>query len=257
MTFFDAKKNGWIIKVTLWMMTFVVMLPFLWLIKQAGPNYIGNARTLFHAQDGLVLVWLKNSAIFTISSLLISVLSSIIGGFVLAVLYIPFRKTLLVITLITMLIPITAMAMPLYVLIDKVHLHDSILGLILASSYYPFGAFLSYLYFSSALPADLVGMGRMDGLGDWAIFWHLGVPLSKSLWAFVSFFSFINLWNSYQLPKVLLDSPTHSTLPIGLELLFGNGGAVVGVLMLLPALALYLVSQRAIERGIFSGAVTG
>ena len=56
---------------------------------------------------------------------------------------------------------------------------------------------------------------------------------------------------------MLLDSPAHSTLPIGLELLFGNGSAVVGVLMLVPALVLYLFSQRAIERGIFSGAVTG
>ena len=257
MKFFNEKRNAGIIKLTLWTMTLVVMLPFLWLVKTAGPNYLGNLQAIFHAQDGLVLIWLKNSAVFTLTSLLISVLSSIIGGFVLAVLYIPFRKTLLVLTLITMLIPITAMAMPLYVLIDKVHLHDSILGLIISSSYYPFGAFLSYLYFSSALPTDLVGMGRMDGLGDWGIFWHLGIPLSKSLWSIVTFFSFINLWNSYQLPKVLLDSPAHSTLPIGLELLFGNGSAVVGVLMLVPALVLYLFSQRAIERGIFSGAVTG
>ena len=73
----------------------------------------------------------------------------------------------------------------------------------------------------------------------------------------VTFFSFISLWNSYQLPKVLLNDPMHSTLPMGVELLFGNGTAIVGVMMLVPAVGLYLLSQRSIERGIFSGAVKG
>lgn len=243
--------------MTLWALTTVVLLPFLWLIKTAGPNYLKNVSDLFHAQDGIALVWLKNSAVFTLGTLAITVLSSITAGFVMAILDIPFRKTMIVITLVTMLIPITAMAMPLYVLVDQVHLNDTIFGLILASSYYPFGAFLSYLYFTSAMPSDLVGMGRVDGLGDLGLYWHLGIPLSKSLWSIVTFFSFISLWNSYQLPKVLLSDPMHSTLPMGVELLFGNGTAIVGVMMLIPVVGLYLLSQRSIERGIFSGAVKG
>jgi multiple sugar transport system permease protein len=60
-----------------------------------------------------------------------------------------------------MLIPITAMAMPLYVMIDGIGLNDTLLGLILASSFFPFGAFLSYLYYTSVLPPDLVGMGEL------------------------------------------------------------------------------------------------
>lgn len=251
------KRNAFLIKLTLWALTIVVILPFIWLLKTAGPAYMQNIRRLASDQDGIVLVWLKNSIVFTLSALTISVLSSITAGFVLAILEIPFRKMMLVITLITMLIPITAMAMPLYVLIDHLHLNDNVAGLIIASSYYPFGAFLSYLYFSSALPSDLVGMGRVDGLGDWGLFWHLGIPLSKALWSIVTFFSFISLWNSYQLPKVLLNDPRHSTLPMGLELLYGNGSAIVGVLMLIPVILLYLLSQRSIERGIFSGAVKG
>jgi multiple sugar transport system permease protein len=149
------------------------------------------------------------------------------------------------------------MAMPLYVLIDKIHLTDNIFGLIIASSYYPFGTFLSYLYFVSALPGDLVNMGRIDGLGDWGLFWHLAIPLSKALWSIIIFFSFLSLWNSYQLPSILLTDPMHSTLPMGLELLYGNGTAIVGVLMMVPVILLYLLSQRSIERGIFSGAVKG
>jgi multiple sugar transport system permease protein len=257
LTQFAEKKHSLQIKLTLWALTVVVLLPFLWLIKTAGPDYLKNVKNLFETQDGIALVWLKNSVIFTLGALAISVLSSVTAGFVMAILDIPFRKTMIVTTLITMLIPITAMAMPLYVLVDQVHLNDTILGLIFASSYYPFGAFLSYLYFSSAMPSDLVGMGRVDGLGDVGLYWHLGIPLSKSLWSIVTFFSFISLWNSYQLPKVLLNDPMHSTLPMGVELLFGNGTAIVGVMMLIPAVGLYLLSQRSIERGIFSGAVKG
>jgi multiple sugar transport system permease protein len=238
-----------LIKFSLWLITFTVTLPFLWLLKSALYDFANS-------QAG-ILSWVRNSVVFTLSALVFSVLSSITAGFVMAILYIPFRKTMIVLTLITMLIPATAMAMPLYVLVDHVHLNDTILGLIIASSYYPFGAFLSYLYFSSAMPSDLVGMGRMDGLGDWGLFYHLGIPLSKSLWSIVTFFSFINLWNSYQLPKVLLNAPEHSTLPMGLELLYGKGTATVGILMLIPAILLYLLSQRSIERGIFSGAVKG
>ena len=251
------KRNALLIKITLWALTITVFLPFLWLLREAGPNYLLSIKFLSMDQNGIVLLWLKNSAFFTLTALAISVLSSITAGFVLAILKVPLRKFMLFITLITMLIPITAMAMPLYVLIDKIHLNDNIWGLIIASSYYPFGTFLSYLYFVSALPGDLVGMGRIDGLGDWGLFWHLGIPLSKALWSIVVFFSFLSLWNSYQLPKVLLSDPAHSTLPMGLELLYGNSTAIVGVLMMVPIILLYLLSQRSIERGIFSGAVKG
>ncbi len=250
MTHPSESKNALLIKITLWVLTFTVTLPFLWLLKSAIFDFLNS-------KDGLILAWVKNSLFFTSAALVFTVVSSIMGGFVLAILDIPFRKTMIVLTLITMLIPTTAMAMPLYVLVDRIHLNDTILGLIIASSYYPFGAFLSYLYFTSAMPSDLVGMGRIDGLGDWGLFYHLGIPLSKALWSIVTFFSFINLWNSYQLPKVLLNAPEHSTLPLGLELLYGKGTATIGLLMLIPAIGLYLLSQRSIERGIFSGAVTG
>ncbi len=251
------RRNANLIKLTLWILTFLVLVPFIWLIREAGPNYLASFKFLFMNQNGIAITWLKNSLVFTFSALTISVLTCVVAGFVLAILDIPFRKTMLFITLITMLIPITAMAMPLYVLIDKIHLTDNIFGLIIASSYYPFGTFLSYLYFVSALPSDLVNMGRIDGLGDWGLFWHLAIPLSKALWSIIIFFSFLSLWNSYQLPSILLTDPMHSTLPMGLELLYGNGTAIVGVLMMVPVILLYLLSQRSIERGIFSGAVKG
>lgn len=205
--------------------------------------------------NGVFFTWLKNTSIFVFSAMGISVISCITAGFVMAVLDVPFRRLLLFLTLITMLIPITAMAMPLYVMIDGIGLNNTLLGLILASSYFPFGAFLSYLYYSSVLPPDLIGMGRIDGLGDLGIYRHLGIPLSKSLISVVSFFSFVGLWNSYQLPRVLLAEPSKSIMSIGIEVFYGQGTTLIALLMVIPSVLLYLASQRTIARGIFSGAV--
>jgi multiple sugar transport system permease protein len=110
----------------------------------------------------------------------LAVTTSVTAGFALAVLDVPFRRSLLFLTLVTMLIPVTALAMPLYVMVDKIGLNDNILGLILASAFFPFGAFLSYLYFSASLPVDLIGMGRIDGLGDLGIYRHLWLPSFRS-----------------------------------------------------------------------------
>jgi multiple sugar transport system permease protein len=154
-----------------------------------------------------------------------------------------------------MLIPITAMAMPLYVMIDGIGLNGTLLGLILASSFFPFGAFLSYLYFTSVLPPDLVNMGRIDGLGDFGIYRYLGIPLSKSLISVVTFFCFVSLWSSYHLPNILLADPSKSLLSIGIEAFYGQETALVAILMVAPSVLLFLAANKTIARGIFSGAV--
>lgn len=245
-------RNSRQIKLTLLVITFWASFPLLWILRDV-------ARMVFSPivfyDNGVFFIWLKNTSIFVFSAMGISVISCITAGFVMAVLDVPFRRLLLFLTLLTMLIPITAMAMPLYVMIDGIGLNNTLLGLILASSYFPFGAFLSYLYYSSVLPPDLVGMGRIDGLGDLGIYRHLGIPLSKSLISVVSFFSFVGLWNSYQLPRVLLAEPSKSIMSIGIEVFYGQGTTLIALLMVIPSVLLYLASQRTIARGIFSGAV--
>lgn len=245
-------RNSRLIKLTLLVITLWASIPLLWILRDV-------ARMVFSPivfyDNGVFFIWLKNTSIFVFSAMGISVISCITAGFVMAVLDVPFRRLLLFLTLLTMLIPITAMAMPLYVMIDGIGLNNTLLGLILASSYFPFGAFLSYLYYSSVLPPDLVGMGRIDGLGDLGIYRHLGIPLSKSLISVVSFFSFVGLWNSYQLPRVLLAEPSKSIMSIGIEVFYGQGTTLIALLMVIPSVLLYLASQRTIARGIFSGAV--
>lgn len=248
------RRNSRLIKITLFILTFWASIPLLWIVRDISRMIFAP---VIYYENGVFFTWLKNTSIFVGSALVISVICCITAGFVLAVLNVPFRRFLLFATLVTMLIPITAMAMPLYVMIDRIGLNDTLLGLILASSFFPFGAFLSYLYFSSVLPPDLVGMGRIDGLGDFGIYRHLGIPLSKSLISVVTFFCFVGLWNSYHLPRVLLTEPSKSIMSIGIEVFYGQGTTLIALLMVIPSILLYLASQKTIARGIFSGAVKG
>ena len=248
----NQRRNSRLIKVTLLIMTFWASIPVLWILRDV-------ARMIFapivYYDNGIFFTWLKNTSIFVGSALSISVICCITAGFVLAILDVPFRRFLLFATLVTMLIPITAMAMPLYVMIDALGLNDTLLGLILASSFFPFGAFLSYLYYTSVLPPDLVGMGRIDGLGDFGIYRYLGIPLSKSLISVVTFFCFVSLWNSYHLPNVLLADPSQSILSIGIEAFYGLDTALIAIVMIIPSVLLFLAANKTIARGIFSGAV--
>jgi len=246
------RRNSRLIKIALFFATFWASIPLLWILRDVARMIFSP---LIYYDNGVFFTWLKNTSIFVGSALTISVVCCVTAGFVLAVLNVPFRRFLLFTTLVTMLIPITAMAMPLYVMIDRIGLNDTLLGLILASSFFPFGAFLSYLYFSSVLPPDLVGMGRIDGLGDFGIYRHLGLPLSKSLISVVTFFCFVSLWNSYHLPRVILTEPSKSIMSIGIEVFYGQGTTLIALMMVIPSVLLYLASQKTIARGIFSGAV--
>ena len=248
----NQRRNSRLIKATLFIMTFWASIPLLWILRDVGRMIFSP---VIYYDNGVFFTWLKNTSIFVGSALTISVICCITAGFVMAVLDVPFRRVLLFTTLVTMLIPITAMAMPLYVMIDRIGLNDTLLGLILASSFFPFGAFLSYLYYVSVLPPDLVGMGRIDGLGDFGIYRHLGIPLSKSLIPVVTFFCFVSLCNSYHLPRVLLTEPSKSIMSIGIEAFYGQGTTLIALMMVIPSILLYLASQNTIARGIFSGAV--
>lgn len=246
------RKIDVLIKITLILFTFMASVPLLWLIN----NYrTSDVRSILQFQDGIFLELIKRTSFFSLTTWIISVLTSVTAGFAIAVLDVPFRRFLLFATLMTMLIPVTALAMPLYVMLDKIGLNDNLIGLILASSYFPFGTFLAYLYFSSAFHPDLIGMGRIDGLGDFGLYRRIGLPLARNLVLVIAFFVFLTTWTSNYLPRVLLTDPHTSILSVGAETFLGQGWSTTALLMVVPPLVLYLASQRTIARGIFSGSV--
>jgi|1185.fasta_scaffold186333_1 multiple sugar transport system permease protein len=85
-----------------------------------------------------------------------------------------------------MTIPVTALVLPTFLELNALHLLGSALTVVLPFAFFPFGVYLAYLYFASALPAELLDAARVDGCGEWATFRRVALPLAKPVVALIA-----------------------------------------------------------------------
>ena len=111
---------------------------------------------------------------------------------------------MLTLTLIVMIMPAAALVLPIFLELDALHLIGSMLSVILPFAFFPFGVYLAYIYYSTAIPPDLLDAARIDGCGEWATFRRIALPLAKPVVALVFFFSFVADWNNFFLPYAVL-----------------------------------------------------
>jgi multiple sugar transport system permease protein len=142
--------------------------------------------------------------------------------------------------------------------------------------FFPFGAYLCYIHFFTAMPHELVEAARIDGLSETGIFLRIAVPLAKQPIALVSFFAFISHWTNYFLPLVLLPLTANSTVSVGLvqmitgsqmydpassaglnQQLYMPELAFTTMLTVLPLLVVFISAQRYLVRGQMLGALKG
>jgi multiple sugar transport system permease protein len=236
-------------------------------------NYGVAWNNLMSFQDGILLTWAWNSIWYTAVIVFLATATAVMAGYSLAVTAIPFRRTLVTITLITMLVPAVALVLPLFLEISALGLYNSPWAIILVSALNPFGVFLAYIHFSTAVPPDLYEAARIDGVTEVGIFFRIALPLSKGLAGMVAFFAFTATWVNYFLPYVLLGKNTAFTLPVGLGVLFSATPALnpslgannlpigrpeialAGLVIAIPILVVFLLSSRFLVRGTFSGSV--
>jgi multiple sugar transport system permease protein len=270
------------------MLVFFV-LPAIWLLLaltktdtqlvHASPFSFGSlgnfGRTwsnLMNFQSAAILVWLKNSAIYSLGALVLTLLVTIPAGYALALTSFPGRKLLLRVTLIVMLMPTSTLVLPIYLEVSAVHLTGTIWSIILPFSFYPFGVYLTYIYYSTSLPRDLLSAARIDGCSEWQIFRYIAMPLARPVIGLVGFFSFVGNWNNYFLPLVMLAKSKSYPLQLGLQELLSStpafnpaqGGsalhiqrpelALAIVISILPVLVIFLFSQRTLVSGLLAGA---
>jgi multiple sugar transport system permease protein len=228
--------------------------------------------TMFDFQNGALLQWVKNSAIYSIGGVALAIASAVPAGYGLARTQFIGRKTLLAITLIVMIMPATALVLPLFLEVNLVHLTDTAWSVILPFGFFPFGVYLIYIYFSSTIPEDLFAAARVDGCTEWSVFRFIALPLAKPAVGLVAFFAFVANWNNYFLPFLMLPDSTKYPLPVGLEYLLAstpafnptNGGgqeaiyrpelALATIVAIAPVLFVFLFSQRMLVSGMLAGA---
>jgi multiple sugar transport system permease protein len=264
------------------------VLPVIWLLlapsKTAGQlvsqfplsfgsfSQIGLAwQHLVSFQGGAIFVWLKNSAIYSIGSLILTLLTSVTAGYALALTKFRGRKLLLMVTLVVMIMPSAALVLPTFLELNAFGLIGTVWSIILPFSFFPFGVYLVYIYFATSLPRDLLSAARIDGCNEWQVFWRIAMPLAKPVVGLIAFFSFVNNWNNFFLPYLVLPSSDQFPIQVGLNQLLsstpsfnpvaGKGLNITSpelalaiIIAILPVLIVFLFSQRALVSGMLAGA---
>jgi multiple sugar transport system permease protein len=283
--------SGWCGRtiVTLIVTVFVLFfaIPLFWLLlattKSARGLIVGNPFApgsaddlsanwsgLFSFQDGAITTWMTNSALYALGALIITLVASIPAGYALALTEFRFRRLLLALTLVVMLIPNTALVLPIFLELNVAGLIGSPLSVILPMSFFPFGVYLTYIYFSTSIPRDLLAAARIDGCREIQVFTRIALPLAAPVVALVAFFSFVQNWNNFFLPFVMLPSSDGYPVQVGLTSLLASTPAfnpssagsqsvqlptlaLATVVSVLPVLIVFLVSQRFLVAGMTAG----
>ena len=152
---------------------------------------------VFNFQDHALLSWLENSAIYSVGGVLLALTCAVPAGYGLALTEFIGRRALLSITLLVMIMPATALVLPLFLEMNAVHLVDTPFSVILPFAFFPFGVYLSYIFFSSTIPKDLLAAARVDGCSEWGVFRRVALPLARPIVALVAFFAFVADWNNF------------------------------------------------------------
>ena len=221
-------------------------------------------------QGDVILLWLRNSAVYAFLALAITLAVGIPAGYAMAMMDFPGRHALLVTTLVVMLMPTTTLVVPLFLEINEVHLVGTLWSVVLPFSFYPFGVFLTYIYFSTALPRDLLAAARIDGCTEFGAFRRVALPLAAPIIALVGFFSFVANWTNFFLPYVMLPQSSQYPAQVGIALLLtdvpqfnptaGSGTvlrpelALATLLVIGPVLLVFLFAQRYLVSGLLAGA---
>ena len=194
-----------------------------------SPFAFGSLSTLAHTFHRIVtysgdslLIWLKNSAIYSFGGTALAIVAAIPAGYGLALTQFIGRRTLLSITLVVMIMPATALVLPLFLEINKLGLYGTVWSLILPFGFFPFGVYLAYIYFSSTIPKDLLAAARIDGANEWGVFRHIALPLARPIVGLVGFFAFVASWNNFFLPFVMTYDNSQYPVQIGLQQLIGS-----------------------------------
>ncbi len=176
----------------------------------------------------------------------------------------PGKQTGMQALLVTQMFPATLMLVPLYSILQTLHLLDSLAGLVLvyATTALPFCVWMLKGYFDT-LPKELEEAAVMDGASTLQVFLKVVLPLAKPALAVTALFSFMQAWNEFILAATLLDDQARFTLPVALQRYVGEyktewGHFAAGALLVsLPVMGLFFALQRYLVGGLTAGAVKG
>lgn len=263
--------------IILFLMAVITVLPFLWILLTSfkGPHdqivsiplqFIPNDPTIAN----YVRVWNQlpigrffiNSVLVGAATTVLNILITSLAAYPLAKMKFRGRNAIFYLLLATFIIPAQLTYIPSFVLaVNVFRYYDTLFALIFPSLATVFNIFLLRQAFLT-VPNDLIDAARMDGASELRIWWQILLPIIRPTLATVAIFTFVNSWNDFLWPSLMLHQRESMTLPVGLVALQGMfasdfRGVAAGVVMtVVPILIFFVALQRQFVRGL-SGAVKG
>lgn len=254
----------------------IALIPFLWMVstsfKSRGAlmsipvQWIPENPTW----DAYIKVFSKfpfaktigNSLFISVSYTLITLLSSSMAAFAFAKLQFPGNQLLLGGYLATMMIPTQVTMIPLFVVMNRLGLSDTYASVIMPSIFRPFAVFMLVQQMRT-IPNDFLDAARIDGANVFQVFVRVTLPLCIPSLATLSITTFMESWNDYLWPLLMLSDKNKMTLPIALSTLNGQYATEYNVLMagslisMIPIIVIYVIAQKQFKYGMMAGGIKG
>ncbi len=266
---------------------FYFLIPIWWLIvastKDVGGLFSGtagalwfdetfafgaNLASLFTYNDGIYLQWLGNSLFYAISGGAGATILAVLAGYGFAKFRFAGRRFFFSILLGSVMVPLTALVIPTFILLSQVGLTDTIWAVILPSLLNPFGVYLMLVYATDAVPDELLDAARVDGAGEFRTFVQVAFPLLRPAFVTVLLLSIVGSWNNYFLPLAMLSNTRLFPITVGLGLWQGQASAnnsggeslwgliIIGSLVsVIPLVIAFLSLQKYWQGGLSLGSL--
>lgn len=227
-------------------------------------RFFENVGQLFAYRDGVYLKWLGNSVLYAGVGGVIATIIAAMCGYALAKYRFPGREAIFNTVLGGVLVPATALALPLFLLFSQVQLTDTYWAVLLPSIVSPFGVYLARVFAEASVPDELLEASRLDGAGEVRTFFTVSIRLMFPALVTVFLFQFVSIWNNFFLPLIMLRS--EELFPVTYGLYAWNSTinqfpelrtyVLVGSLIsILPLIVTFLLLQRYWRTGLGTGAL--
>ena len=229
-------------------------------------QFFSNVSDLFARDGSIYVTWLLNSVLYALVAGVFSTLLAAMAGYALAKYQFRGREAVFNTILAGVLVPTTALALPLFLLFSEVSLTNTYWAVFVPSLVSPLGVYLARIYAGAAVPDTLIEAARIDGAGEFRIFFTIAVRLMSPALVTIFLFQFVAIWNNFFLPLIMLTD--QDLFPVTYGLFVWNSqtvrepalqtltitGAFVSVV---PLILAFLMLQRFWRSGLSAGAVKG
>ena len=255
--------------IGLFLLSLFMILPFFWMLS----NSLKSTKELLVDPKHLIPVnftisgyikvltkspffyWFRNSLFITVTNTLVILMSSTIVGFVFSKFEFKFKKVLFMLVLATMMVPTHTTMIPGFLLINALGLYNTAGALIVPSFVNAFGIFLSKQACDD-IPNELIEAARMEGASNWSIYLKIVLPLLKPTVGALTIFTFLNYWNDYLNPLIMINDIKKMTLPLALSYFSSQHTAdlsatmAASALIMMPVIIVFLMFQKQFIKGI-------